>query len=353
MKFLPDVDRAAEMTLPDTPSTNDSSWLTAAEPADETITMPQTLAGVFDEAFDLYKRHFGLLAMIVAVGLIPTEILRNTVVALWLHPLDAHLSGADNASPESLILLRFGQFLFGEPRSGFAGLLALMMLVLLSAPISIAVSDIYFGKTTTVRDCYRRSRPYLMNMIGGYGLITLVIIGVAFAGATVVSIPAAIIAGLLASAGIPEIGIVLFLVFMTLPYCFCAGIFARNFMFMTPLTILEGLPASFVSFRNFQLVGKKRFWRTFSAAAALPILWFGFQSILNASIRGALENLHLPSVANFAAVSAVGTAVHFFLAPYWVIFVTLLYYDYRVRREGFDVRVLSLTKQETDTGAES
>ena len=52
-------------------------------------------------------------------------------------------------------------------------------------------------------------------------------------------------------------------------------------------------------------------------------------------------------------------AIYFFLAPYWVIFITLLYYDYRVRREGFDVRVLSLTSPDVtletvlDKGADS
>lgn len=335
------------MTQPDSPSTIDSPWLTAAEPVDESVTMPQTLAGVFDEAFDLYKRHFPLLAMIVAVGLIPTEILRNIIVAVWLHPLDAHLSGVSSANPDSIVLLRLGQFFFGEPRSGFAGILALIVLVLLSAPISIAVSDIYFGRETTVRDCYRRSRPYIVSMMWGYCQVLLISIGVLFVGLTVVTMIAAVVAGVIAGAGGPEIAFVVFLGLMLLPYFFCCGIIARSFLFVTPLTVLEGLPASFVPYRNNQLVGKKRFRRSWAATAAVPILWISFQAILNSSVMSALEVLHLPSIANFIAVSALGTAVHFFMAPYWTIFVTLLYYDYRVRREGFDVRVLSLTNPET------
>ncbi len=316
--------------------------------------MPQTLAGVFDEAFDLYKRHFGLLAMIVAVGLIPTEILRNTVIALWLHPLDAHLSGAANANPDSMVMLRIGQFIFGEPRAGFPGLLAFIVLILLSAPISVAVSDIYFGRSTTVKDCYKRSRPYFMNMVWGYCLIALVSIGVAFAGVMVASIVGATMAAIFIGVGIPEIGAVVFVVFMLLPYFFCFGIIARNFVFMTPLTVLEGLPASFVGYRNNQIVGKKRFWRTWAAASALPILLISLQAILNLSIESTLQVLHLPSVVDFTATAALGSATHFFLAPYWTIFVTLLYYDYRVRREGFDVRVLSLAslEQSSEEGAE-
>lgn len=345
------------MNSPDAHSTTDSPWPAAPEPADESITMPQTLAGVFDEAFDLYKRHFGLLAMIVAVGLIPTEILRNTIIAIWLHPLDAHLSGPGASNPDSMVMLRIGQFLFGEPRIGFPGLLAVIVLILLSAPVSVAVSDIYFGRSASVKDCYRRSRPYFMKMAGGYCLVALVAIGVAFASLIVLSIPAGLIAGLVTSVGAPEIAVVVVVVvvaFMFLPYFISCGIVARNFVFMTPLTVLEGLPASFVAYRNHQLVGKKRFWRTWAAVSALPILWIGFQSIFDLSIDSAMQALHLPSIVDFTAAAALGSATHFFLAPYWTIFVTLLYYDYRVRREGFDVRVLSLSNPEPSSseGAE-
>ena len=340
------VEHSLAMTSPDTHTTTDSPWLAAPEPADEAVTMPQTLAGVFDEAFDLYKRHFSLLAMIVAVGLIPTEIIRNTVIAVWLHPLDAHLSGAGNVNTDSLFMLRIGQFIFGEPHIGFPGLLAFVVLILLSAPISVAVSDLYFGRATTVKECYLRSRPYFMNMVWGYCLLFLVVIGVAFAGVSLVSIPAALLTGFMAAAGVPEIAAVVLAVLFCLPYFFCVGVVARNFVFMTPLTVLEGLPASFVAYRNIQLVGKKRFWRTWAAASALPILWIGLQWIFDLSRESAIHAMHLPSVVDFTVTAAFGAATSFFLAPYWTIFLTLLYYDYRVRREGFDVRVLSLTDPE-------
>ena len=317
--------------------------------------MPQTLAGVFDEAFDLYKRHFALLAMIVAVGVIPTEILRNIIVAVWLHPLDAHLSGVANANSDSLVLLRGGQFFFGEPRSSWPGILAMLVLVFLSAPISIAVSDLYFGRNATVRDCYRRSRSYILPMFWGYCQVALISIGVLFVGLIVISLIAGLVAMIFVKADVPEIMGIFFFVLLLLPYGFCCAIFARSFLFVTPLTVLEGLPASYVPYRNNQLVGKMRFWRSWAAAAGLPIMLVCFLAIFNISIDSLLDVLHLPSIVYFIAVSAKGTAIYFFLAPYWTIFLTLLYYDYRVRREGFDVRLLSLATPETapDKGAES
>ena len=313
--------------------------------------MPQTLAGVFDEAFDLYKQHFPLLATIVAVGLIPMEIVRNLVVAIWLHPLDAHLSGIGNGNPDSIVLLRLGQFFFGEPRSGFAGVLAMIVLVLLSAPISIAVSDLYFGRTATVQDCYRRCRPYVLNMMWGYCQVLVVSIGVFFVGTFVVLFIIGLVTMIFSR--VPEVAIVLGVALMFVPYLFWCGIIARSFLFLTPLAVLEGLPATYVPYRNNQLIGKKRFWRSWAAVASLPILWLGFQAILKFSVTSALEVLHLPSIVDFIAVQALGTAIFFFLAPYWTIFLTLLYYDYRVRREGFDVRVLSLANTQTASEEEA
>ncbi|MCW3051356.1 MAG: hypothetical protein JWN14_526, partial [Chthonomonadales bacterium] len=211
------------MTQPDSPSTTDSPWLAPAEPVEESVTMPQTLAGVFDEAFDLYKRHFALLAMIVAVGVIPTEIIRNLIVAVWLHPLEAHLSGVANANPDSLILLRVGQFFFGEPRSSWTCILAMLVLVFLSAPVSIAVSDLYFGRNTTVRDCYRRSRPYILPMLWGYCQVALIWIGVLFVGLLLISFIAGMVAVLFVKADFPEIAVVFFIALMLIPYFFCCA----------------------------------------------------------------------------------------------------------------------------------
>ena len=317
--------------------------------------MPQTLAGVFDEAFDLYKRHFALLAMIVAVSFIPTEILRNIIVAVWLHPLDAHLSGAANANTDSLVLLRIGQFFLGEPRSTWPGFLAILVFIFLSAPVSIAVSDLYFGRSTTVRDCYRRCRSYLLPMMWGYCQVALISIGVLFVGILVILMIAGVVASIFFTADLPEVAGIFFMGLMVLPYFFCCGIFARSFLFVTPLTILEGLPASYVPYRNNQLVGKKRFWRSWAAAVGLPIILACFLAIFNFATDSLLNVLHLPSIVYFIAISARGTGIYFLLAPYGTIFLTLLYYDYRVRREGFDVRLLSLATPETalDKGAES
>lgn len=333
------------MTLPGSSPTTDSPGLTRADSIDESALMPQTIASVFDEAFDLYKRHFALLAMMVAVGLIPIELLRNVVIAVWLHPLDAHLSGLKETAAVSQILLVLGQLVFGEPRAGFPGILSLSVQIVLGAPVAVAISDLYFGRTPNVRDCYRRCRPYLLGMVGGYGLVFLVSVGVLAVSAIAIACVFGLIALPFVYLRLPDVAAAIFLIpTIVLPYFACMGFIARNFVFLTPLTILEGQSASYASVRNFQLIGKKRFARTWAATAALPILIFSFEAILTNSIGPVIQMLHVPSLVDFILSTAVSTAVHLFLAPYWIIFVTLLYYDYRVRREGLDLRMLSLVQ---------
>jgi hypothetical protein len=38
--------------------------------------------------------------------------------------------------------------------------------------------------------------------------------------------------------------------------------------------------------------------------------------------------------------ASVGAVIWLLLEPFWLVSVTLLYYDQRVRREGFDLTVL-------------
>ena len=61
------------------------------------------------------------------------------------------------------------------------------------------------------------------------------------------------------------------------------------------------------------------------------------------------------ALAGYGGMVSVGQQAYIGFGAYGTIFLTLLYYDYRVRREGFDVRLLSLATPETalDKGAES
>jgi hypothetical protein len=111
-----------------------------------------------------------------------------------------------------------------------------------------------------------------------------------------------------------------------------------GYMVTTPVVVLESLPSSFEAFgRSWQLTrGAKRrvFWLMFVAnliASALP-------SLLLSAI-GAVVLEVVPSWA--LGWTIVAAALPVVLTPVIPCVLTLVYYDLRVRREGFDLQLLS------------
>jgi hypothetical protein len=61
------------------------------------VLLPRPMSAVFDEAFDLYKQHFFLLALIVATLYIPTQIILHGLETQWLRPLLTRLEDMSDA----------------------------------------------------------------------------------------------------------------------------------------------------------------------------------------------------------------------------------------------------------------
>src|SRR5579864_2444833 len=117
------------------------------------IAPPQSLSGVFDQAFDLYKQQFKTLALISALLYFPTQILLHGVYNTWLLPLFTHLqTPTGNGDAESWLTAIAGGLMIGGPEYGLPGLLPLCVLALMSGPLCVAVSDVYFGRTPTIRE---------------------------------------------------------------------------------------------------------------------------------------------------------------------------------------------------------
>ncbi len=308
--------------------------------------LPQTLSGVFDEAFDLYKRHFTTLMLIVALLYLPMQVIVSLLSYQWMLPLMKGLQpGSQPNTPDMNAVF----FLI------FAGIVSITLtfgvLTLTTGPISVAVSDIYLGRTTSVRAAYRQGLRHWGRLLGGWIIVGLVCFLVYFVSAFVLVMGMSLLlVGVgMAFASSSNVGsvvmsvfsLVMGLVVALIPYGLCCAVLAKSYIFTTQLVTLEGLAVSDIPGRNAQLVGKTRFWRTFGAICFLPILTFGLQGLISLSIQSTLSAVRLSALPLFLAQTALSTAVGLFFLPYWMIFLTLLYYDYRIRREGLDVRILS------------
>jgi hypothetical protein len=311
------------------------------------IASPQSLSGVFDQAFDLYKRHFKTLVLISALLYFPTQILLHGIYNTWLLPLFAHIqTPTGNGDPISWIIFIFGVLMIGIPEYGIPGLSQICLLALMSGPLCVAVSDVYFGRTPTIRESYRRSRRSIPRLLVGWMFAALISIGMGIASVFASIIIVMIISVLITLTGVPPtvssgISGVLLIVGGIVSFLICTSIVARFFLFTAPLVVLEGLPLSAVWNRNQQMVARIRFRHTWGAATMLPFIVFGLQYLILFSSYSALGALQLSPQFEFMAAATFTALIILFFQPYVTIFITMLYYDYRVRGEGFDLVLLA------------
>jgi hypothetical protein len=314
----------------------------------------QTIGGIFDEAFDLYKRRFGTLALIVACVFIPTQVLLHAAGNLWLRPLSA---ATDMANPDPLVLVETAilGLLIGAPQSGVPGYISLLTSFMASGPIAVAVASILAGKPISVGSAYRRAVPVFWRLFWMWNLLCLLIFltfAVVFIGLCVLFV---MLVALLTMNGInanaiggPEVGAAILFLSIAIPYLSSCALASVLFGFAPPLIGLENLTVMGAVERNTRLVPRSLYWRVYLSLTLLPIVTCGLQIAILASASSVVAALKWPAWSDFVVNTSLASLISFFFQPYWMIFVTLLYFDCRVRREGIDVRYMADNLPELD-----
>jgi hypothetical protein len=116
-------------------------------------------------------------------------------------------------------------------------------------------------------------------------------------------------------------------------------------VFVTPAVVIERLSFVTAITRNFQLV-HRGFWRVNGGFILVVILFLALFLSMRFSVIGVVEltlySWIKPSLLVENVVAGVWTGVlMIFLQPYVTVALTLLYFDQRVRRDGFDLAILS------------
>jgi hypothetical protein len=289
---------------------------------------PLTLGELFDRAFVLYRRHFwlfvgitaipGVFALVVALaqqamqnvaatntasGVDPTE---NAVFALWL------------AAGVIVAALAY----------------AVVYTISLGAT-TYAVSEIYMGRTATIAEVYAKVRPRIGRLILLMLAMVLRIGGVLVLG----SFLAVFGAGVTAIIHPIVSGIVAVLCFLAM----FAGmaVLSLRYSLAVPSMILEGLWARSSLQRSVELT-RGRLGRVFLLLLCAAMVTYAtallFQGpFMFAAFAAGLETrtgMWLNIVAAFTGT--IGTTL---TAPFMIIGLALLYYDARIREEGFDLEL--------------
>lgn len=312
-----------------------------------------SLGDIFDEAFDLYKSNFLLFGGIVALVQAP-----GLAVYDWL-VYSAGLAPAASANPGRPVQVQLdgtalGLFLV------FA-LLWTGVSLLQNGTLTLAISRRYLGYPVTVMGAYRGILPALPRILSTTFLFGAILAGVL----VVVSIPATIVLGMVTAlagaafgniavaAALATAGVILFLAMLV-------GMVVEWFgLFLMQVVVLEGSGNVRALQRNMDLV-RGSFWRLFGAVAALLAATYGLTASIEGSMIAVLqllgfvaEGARVPPLWQHVVVSVWTGLVSMFLQPYPLIAVTLLYYDRRIRKEGFDIAWLEHTLVPARAGASS
>jgi len=280
---------------------------------------PRLATEIVDAAFQLYRRHFGALLSLSALAFGPFIALQ--LLVLGGEAVDPTAGDAAGAG----VVLLFG-WLVGS---------------LLEAAIVVAVSNSYLHDEPDVASALRRTRSrffaVLFAVTAKWFLITIgfvVAMFVATIGAAITMIgtggPAGGAAGAVIVAGV--------VVLLSVPV---ALYFFASYFAVPATVILEGLGvgAGLARSRELSKGSKMRVL----GALGIPMLAYLIFRMVVAGVATFLPGPPLIGylIDQFAMVVAY---------PLMAVIATLLYYDTRIRKEGFDIEVMAAELEPSPAG---
>jgi len=256
---------------------------------------PLSIGEIFDASFQLYRREFRPLIGIVLIcqGL-------PLLLAVFIGAGGAAVTGSAMAALIPLVIV-------------FVLLMVVLGAVATTAT-TFVVSERYLGRTITAREAVSRATPFLWRQIAA-GLMVGMVVGLGFL--------MLVVPGMILLCGLA----------VTWPA-----------LVLEPRsTATSAMGRSWELTRGFRL-------RIFGLVAGLFLVTAIPQVGIDALAGVAafmLESVGLDGVSSFVSLlgSVLSTLAQFLLFPLVYCALTVLYYDLRVRKEGFDLELLAATLQ--------
>lgn len=293
---------------------------------------PLSVGEIFDRAFTLYRRNLWLFVGITALPAVlalAMTILMQVAQQMMMTDLTAAQSNPELATSAGLTILAM---------LGGVVVIAIIYWVVYMIALgaaTYAVSELYVGRSASVRQSYSGMRGrigaliVLMLFVGlRVGIVGVgggVVLGV---GAGVSALIHPVVSGLFVFFG----AVVLFLgiAFMMLRYGMSV-----------PSLVVEGLSPGDAIRRSIALT-KGRLGRVFLLVLCALMITYAAMLVLQgpftigAIVAGPESALGFWLNLAGAVTGTIGTT---FTAPFLVIGLALLYYDARIREEGFDLEL--------------
>jgi hypothetical protein len=259
---------------------------------------PLSIGEILDVAIKIYLRNAWTLFRVVLFVVAPVEV----VSALILASAPSSGTGIDTTGDTATISSHDLTLYL----SAFAAvtLLGIVANTIATGACFKAVADAYLGEQPTWRTSFRFAFARLHSILW----IT-------------------VLSGILTAIGFV--------------FCIIPGIYLWiAFAVAVPVLLTEGVKGSKALGRSRQLVSG-RWWGTFGVVLLGTLLAGLVSGAIGALAGVAGGSVDADSVTGFLVNSVSGTLGSMISTPFTAAFVTVLYFDLRVRKEGFDLQLLA------------
>ena len=285
-----------------------------------TLLRPLSTSELLDRTFFLYRNHLIVFAGITAIADLPVLALRlgnAALIAAQIYP---------SRLATLMVLLAAKLVALGVSHAGTV----------------IAVSDVHLDRNTSIRSAYAVARKSLLRVIWISIIVTIAIpFFIAFVGGFLVAL-------ILIPMSIGRVGAMP----VATGVVFLVGIIAAWYWWLAralvvPITMLEGT-GLVDSMSRSKVLTEGRRGRGFIVSLLVVTLTYAI-TLLFQSPAYATGGLHFASGHLIASVwssilLSIGEFAGTTLAgPLLTIALTLMYYDARVRKEGFDLELMMAT----------
>lgn len=288
--------------------------------APDAVLKPRDLGQILDQNFKVFGRSWRSLLPVGLIAAIPGLLM--SILMLWLSP-DLAAGSFDNPLIRMLAAAEWGDYsgliALGWGVAVFVIVLLLLFPLYQGALIDVSARAVLHMEPVPLSESFRVGAIRYWPMLGAYVLLALLWIG---------AIPALILAGLVV------------LSWITLPLGLVA--LATFTVFTGHAVIIEQLGPAGALKRSFSLV-KTRFWPLLGTGIVYYLLStvvsyiVAFPFSFVAGIAAAATESFVP----FALTSLMEGLVGAIITPFMAVGLTLVYFDTRIRTEGYDLEVMA------------
>ena len=312
---------------------------------------PMSLGDMFDAAFRLYRRFFLTFIGIAALLQVPLAIAQMAVQLLvggnlltnWMRVVTR--PGSTGSNPfENLPL---GQIItYFALVFGLAMVQVLLTQSLMTGALANAVARAYTGRPVSIIQAYQIGWRRFFALVGAalatflVGAVALGVLGGCTVGVGFLLLRsgnenAGILAGVLVA--IAAFGLFALLILASM-------FFYTRLLLTTQAIVLEGQGPLAGLARSWRLTSGA-FWRALAITVLMYILAYIIAGIPASVISFALQLLSAGDLTavmrNQAIVSGVALLGQIIVIPLQLVIYTLLYYDLRMRKEGYDLELMA------------